>query len=54
MRIAYGDDYIANARGQAALRATGTGFGYAEGFRSLATYPSTGGPELLPHPWAVA
>lgn len=54
MRIAYGDDYIVNAREQASLRARDAGFAYAEGFRSLATYPSTGGPELLPDPWTTA
>ncbi|MCZ4302485.1 PIG-L deacetylase family protein [Microbacterium oxydans] len=51
MRHAYGDDYIADARRQAEVRAAGTDWAYVEGFRSVPTYPVTGGPELLPGPW---
>lgn len=55
MRQAYGDDYVADARAQAELRATESEWTFVEGFRSVATYPITGGPELLPGVWrAVA
>jgi LmbE family N-acetylglucosaminyl deacetylase len=51
MQIAYGNDYIADARAQARVRARGTGWTFVEGFRSLETYPAIGGPELLPGEW---
>lgn len=54
MRQAYGDDYIADARRQAEVRAAGTGWAFVEGFRSVPTYPLTGGPELLPGTWRPA
>lgn len=54
MQICYGDDYIADSRKQVAMRAEGTGWTYAEGFRVLPTYPATGGPDLLPEGWIEA
>ncbi len=54
MEQAYGDDYIADARRQAEVRAAGTGWRFVEGFRSVPTYPFTGGPELLPGDWRRA
>ncbi|MBS0024068.1 MULTISPECIES: PIG-L deacetylase family protein [Microbacterium] len=54
MAQAYGDDYIADARRQAEVRATGTEWTFVEGFRSVPTYPVTGGPELLPGNWRPA
>ncbi|WP_308797752.1 PIG-L deacetylase family protein [Agromyces silvae] len=51
MRIAYGDDYIADARAQSELRAAAAGLRFAEGFTSVRTYPVTGGPEQLPNGW---
>jgi LmbE family N-acetylglucosaminyl deacetylase len=54
MTICYGDDYIADSRKQSALRASGTEWKYVEAFRSVRTYPVTGGPELLPEGWRPA
>lgn len=51
MRTAYDTDYIADARNQATVRARGTSWKYVEGFRSVPTFPFTGGAHLLPEPW---
>jgi len=51
MHIAYGDDYIADARKRSASRASGTEWQYVEAFGSVGSYPVTGGPELLPGGW---
>jgi LmbE family N-acetylglucosaminyl deacetylase len=52
--IAYGDDYVAGARNLSTMRASGTGWQVAEAFRSVHTYPVTGGPDLLPKGWRAA
>lgn len=54
MRIAYGDDYIADANRQATIRAVGTNWQFVEAFRSVETYPITGGPDMLPGLWRPA
>lgn len=51
MQRAYGADYIADARRQARRRAEGTGWRFVEAYRSLRTYPVTGGPQMLPGRW---
>ena len=54
MQRAYGDDYIAEARKQAEVRAGHTRWDFVEGFRSVPTYPVTGGAEMLPGEWRAA
>lgn len=51
MKICYGDDYIADNRKQSEMRAKGSEWEFVEAFRSVKSYPSTGGPELLPEGW---
>ena len=49
LRAVYDDlDYEGLVEKQASMRGLQAGCAYAEAFRSLKTYPCTGGPELLP------
>lgn len=51
MRVCYGNDYVADARSHAELRGQAAGVAMAEAFRTIPTFPVTGGPEMLPGRW---